>query len=778
MKRPLLVLFFLTALGIWLLYPRRYSPDPIFPQGQYYQVTADGDASEISRRGDALSLVLTNCTLFYEGQRFSCSRLLVSLPDECHSLSVIRCGNRLRIAGSLSSFQPARNPGNFDAHSYYKARRISYRIYAKSAVMLDTHTDVFADGIRRLSWLLSSQLEQIEASPAYSSIMKALLLGDRSALDEDVANRYETGGILHILSVSGLHVSLLGGAVLTLGRRLHLPPRLCCLAAAGLIFLYWQLCGAGLSSGRAAVMFACLCLAPLAGRTYDSLSALSLAGLFFLFDSPLRLFQSGFQLSFTAVFGIRLVAPALAPVISSEPKNTLEPTAQSLAVQKRKRFLQRLLAALVFHLSLQLTLLPVTLYHFYRYPLYGILLNLIVLPLTAPLFLCGALSLLLSFLWMPLSIVPAFFCRLILWFYDTVCTLAAAWPGASCILGRPSPRRIFLYYLLLAVFCLAASHKKEPVSADSLQNQKKRRSPALLLPYFFVRFPALFSSLLLVPLLLCRLPGQTLTVTFLDTGQGDCAFLQTPQGTSLLIDGGSSDLSDAASSRLAPFLEAQGIDLIDYVFISHTDADHVNAVTAWLESGGSIGTLILPRLSGSLAEEASYQEFQSTARRFQIPLLFFHLGQTWRQGDLSLLCLAPAGQEEADGRYSSLNAASLVLLAEYQGIRLLFTGDCEKDGEELLLKTLKEQNLTCHILKAGHHGSNAATGSSLLAWLSPDAVIVSCGIQNRYRHPHPDMLERVKKQGVPCYVTAQCGAVIVTVQNGRASLRTMLPAAP
>ena len=778
MKRPLFFLFCLTALGIGLLYPRSYSPDPVFPQGRYYSVTAEGDACELSRREDQLSLVLKNCTLYYEEQRFFCGRLLISLPDDCHELSEIGCGNRLRVSGSLSSFSPARNPGNFDWRSYYLARHISYRIYAKSAVLLDSHTDIPADGIRKLSWLLCARLEQLEASPAFSSVMKALLLGDRSALEEEVTNRYETGGILHILSVSGLHVSLLGGVILTLGRRLHLPPRLCRLAAVCLILLYWQLCGAGLSSGRAAVMFVCQCLAPAAGRTYDSLSALSLAGLFFLLDSPLRLFQSGFQLSFAAVLGIRLVCPVFAPRLSPEEQKAATKTGTEPSVGRWRRLLRRSGTALSFHLGLQLVLLPVTLYHFYRYPLYGILLNLIALPLAAPLFVFGAASLLFSFLWMPLGAALAFPCRLILRFYDALCTLAAALPGASLVPGRPDPRRSALYYLFLALLCLRASRKKGTAPADSFQSQNRHRSPASLFIRLFSRFPAFFSSLLLIPLLLCRLPGRTLTVTFLDTGQGDCAFLQTPEGTSVLIDGGSSDLTDAAAGRLAPFLESRGVGFLDYVFISHTDADHVNAVMAWLESGGGIGTLILPRLSGSLAEEASYLEFQAAVRRFQIPILFFCQGQTWRQGDLSLLCLAPAVPEGPTVRYSSLNAASLVLLAEYQGIRVLFTGDCEKDGEDLLLKTLKEQNLTCHILKAGHHGSDGATGSRLLAWLSPDAVIVSCGIRNRYHHPHPDMLERVEKQGVPCYITAQCGAITIAIRDGTASLRTMLPAPP
>ena len=791
--RPLFSLFILSVLFLALFYPRSYAPDPVFPQGAYYEAAVQGRIRSYQPGEDSLTLSLQDCRIAYEGQDFSCGRLRVSVAAETMgSLPPLKAGMLLSVEGALSSFQPARNPGNFDWNAYYLALHIPYSLSARTVSVLDPQPSPLREWLLQARISMAARLDELANAPdmppsaalpsgSLAPVLKALLLGDKSGLDEEIQSRYETGGILHILSVSGLHVSLLGGALVTLAKRLRLPLWLQKLSASLLIVLYWQFCGASLSSGRAAVMFLCLSAAPLLGRSYDSLSALSLAGLLLLWDSPGLLFQASFQLSFGAILAILLVCPAFAPLPDADPKPKLPPGRRPDPPSLRRALIKLfspLPSLLSFGLGLQLALLPVTLYHFFRYPLYGILLNLAVLPLTAPLFLCGTAGLLLAFLWMPAGAALLLPCRLILLFYDFLCARVSALPMASCLLGRPAPVRILLYYAALALLCLLRQKARG-------QAERRPSRPAAGTPLPAAKAPrAAFLSkaarpvlpLLLLLLLLPPLPGGALTVVFLDIGQGDCAFLRTPAGTTLLIDGGSSDVRSAAEERLIPFLESQAVDSLDYVFLSHSDDDHVNAVLGWLASGRFVGCLILPSLPASLAAEESYQKLLSLARDYGVPLLFFHEGSVWREGGLTLSCLAPAAPDAPQaGRYSSLNAASQVLLAEYQGIRFLFTGDCGEEGEELLLETLCRQNLSCHILKAGHHGSAGSTGPPLLEQLDPLLAVISCGIRNRYRHPHPDMLSRLAEQEIPCFVTARCGAVTVWIQNGKIRLQTMLP---
>lgn len=768
MKRPLFALFCLTAVCILFWYPKEYQPDSLFPQGQYYSVSAEGTLLSYTQYESSLSLTLKDCRISYEGQDYRCDRLLVTITsDTDSSLSDLHIGQSLAVNGSLSSFQPARNPGNFDWRNYYLSRHISYRIYADTARQTGGNIDSLADSILQFRLRLEQTLDQVCDDSNTAGILKALLLGNKTTLEEETKTKYENGGILHILSVSGLHVSLLGSAVLLVSKLFRVPALLRGLLSSVLILLYWQLCGGSLSAGRAAIMFLVMTLAPFLGRTYDSLSALSLAGLLFLWDSPLMLFQSGFQLSFGAVLGIQAVCPAFVPKPAKVPAPASYPTAEKDSPVHTYGIKFR--DSLSFGLGLQMALLPITLYHFYRYPLYSILLNLLVLPLTTPLFLCGMAGLILSAARIPLGQLCLLPCRWILQFYDGLCGLTLSLPAASSLLGRSALWRIALYYGGLLLFCWLSARKKR------IQTLKKETGRIR-----FSRLPtpvqAAFFLLLLLAVLLLPLPRRSLDITFLDVGQGDCAFLQTVKGTTILIDGGSSDISSMADYRLTPFLESKGTQHLDYVFLSHSDEDHVNGLTDWLDTGGTIGTLVLPALPDTLSAQTSYQELIRLAEQKQIPTLFFQQGSTWTEGDLSIQCLAPLSPEEPDSqRYTSLNSASMVLYLQYQGISLLFTGDCEKEGEDILLAELSRQQLTCHILKAGHHGSNQATDRDLLEQLQPDLVIISCGIRNRYGHPHPDMLARLDTQGIPYSVTASCGAVILSIRNREARIKTMLP---
>ena len=774
MKRPLLLLLFMTALGIYILYPHTYQPDPVFTQGQYYPVTVTGQLQTYTQQANGFALTLSHCQIIYHEQSYPCSQLLVTI-DESKSIS-LQAGNRLWVQGELSSFSPARNPGNFDWYTYYRSRHLSYRVYADDILITDPHMDPFRQPLLKLRDSLTQRLFQICGDDTETaSLLTALLLGDKTLLEEDTKKRYKDGGILHILTVSGLHISLLGSAAILLGKKLFLPLWLRSLLSSLLILLYWQLCGAGMSAGRAAIMFLCLTASPLVERSYDSLSALSLAGILILLASPGLLFQAGFQLSFGAILGIHLICPAFLPYKETQKRTENTALISHPGFSKVTSLTQKFFSSLRFSLGLQLTLLPITLYHFFRYPLYGFLLNLLLLPLTPPLFLLGATALFLAEFLPALGHITTPWgtllcqcllhpCQWILRGYDLLCQRTLSLPHASLLLGRPENFRILLYYCVLGLGCFW----KHRHSAQKIPQKKRKYCPILLL-----------SVILALTVLFLPLPHRSLSVIFLDVGQGDCSFIETPKGTTILIDSGSSDIKQMADYRLIPFFESRGINHLDYVFLSHTDEDHLNGIADWLESGFTIGTAILPDLPEPLSSTPSYRQAIAMLSSYQIPIHYFSQGMLWQEGALSLTCLAPVDPSDSQSPlYQSLNTASQVLLLQYQGIHILFSGDCEKEGETLLLHYLQKQGITCHILKAGHHGSTYATTQELLEQLQPQAVVVSCGVRNRYGHPHPTMLDRVKRIGATCHVTASCGAVSVKIFHGKAHIKTFLPTGP
>ena len=244
-------------------------------------------------------------------------------------------------------------------------------------------------------------------------------------------------------------------------------------------------------------------------------------------------------------------------------------------------------------------------------------------------------------------------------------------------------------------------------------------------------------------------------------GTGRLFFFRDGNGKNYLIDGGSSSVDAAGRYRLEPFLKFRGVKRLDYVWVTHGDVDHLNAVEELLERrkyGVEIQYLIFPEQKYwderliklcNLAEEAG-----TKVRVMEMDTIFL-------SGKLKMRCLWPGEGEPSENG----NENSLVLHLQYGKITMLFTGDLENTGEELLAERIKNLRKkgelpACYdLLKVGHHGSRNATGEELLEVIRPRVAFCSSGKENRYGHPHAETLERLAKWGVSLYNTKDRGAV-------------------
>ena len=196
-----------------------------------------------------------------------------------------------------------------------------------------------------------------------------MLLGDKSNLDENVKDRYQMAGLLHMLAISGTHLTLLGMGCFQILQRMGASISLAGSISVFLLFSYGILTGEGVATMRALCMFVVVMGAKMTGRTYDLLSAMSLSAVFLLISSPSYLFYSGFLLSFGCICGVGIVLPCLEQIFSLKKQNP-----------KHKKWSVAIGNALAVSLSIQVATLPVTLYFFYEVPVYGLLWNLIALP--------------------------------------------------------------------------------------------------------------------------------------------------------------------------------------------------------------------------------------------------------------------------------------------------------------------------------------------------------------------------------------------------------------
>ncbi len=256
-------------------------------------------------------------------------------------------------------------------------------------------------------------------------------------------------------------------------------------------------------------------------------------------------------------------------------------------------------------------------------------------------------------------------------------------------------------------------------------------------------------------------PG-TLTVTFIDVGQGDSAIIETDNGTKLLIDGGE---YDAYEEQLAPFLAERDISSIDYALVSHYHTDHMGGISELLETG-VVDTLLIPKYDD---KSQNRERLVKKADKHNVEINEICAGDVLDLGDpnLEISVLHPIS-----GGFSNENenSNSLVLMLDYLGERFLFTGDLEADAERVLIKNYA---LEADVLKVGHHGSTTSTSPAFLSAVDPTYAIIEAGAGNGYGHPHYEVVDLLEDDDVRIYRTDEDGDITFTVtEKGIQSIRT------
>ena len=628
-------------------------------------------------------------------------------------------GNLLEVTGKWKEPEAASNPGQFDMAEWYRAQNVGFTMSRCRIVVLDGRCDVLRQTVAEIRGRLTESFYRI-AEEGEASLLCAMLLGDKNGLSEEEKELYQKSGISHVLAISGLHISMLGMLLFGTVRKLGLSLAGAGILSGGLMGAYCIMTGMGVSTARAFLMFLVYLGAQAFGRTYDLKSSLSLAVLLLLFENPLLLFQGGFQLSVLAVAGLAYLYPVL---------------------KKRLEVKNKLADSLLVSLSVQLFLFPCLLYHFYEFSAAGLFLNLLILPGMSILLLAGLFSSILGLFSLSAGTLAFAPCHYILRYMEALCTMSLKIPGARQIWGRPEPGSIVLYYGILLTFLLI------------LEREDSSRGNMLL-----------WGSLLALGTAgLSVHPLTGMEMAFLDVGQGDSIFWRTGDGTSFLCDGGSSSVSQVGKYRILPFLKCRGIRKLDYLFLTHMDADHVNGACELLkeDTGVTIGCLVLPDIQ---EQDETCQKILSYAKQRKIPAVKFHDGMEMCAKNWSLECLAP--EKGMDG--TDKNASSLVLLLEYGSFRVLLTGDIEGEGEQRLIGSGDLKPVS--VLKAAHHGSKNSTPREFLDLTQPAVSVISCGKDNSYGHPSPELLKRLEETDTAIYTTMEQGAVMVVTDGEQFSV--------
>jgi competence protein ComEC len=704
---------------------------------------------------------------YYTNLRVRAERL--TLPDgtelEVEGVALVqverypqrRYGDRVRVEGSLET------PPVLEGFSYreYLARQGIHSLVHRAQVTLlaGGQANPLLYRLFAFKRYAQSTIASILPEPQ-ASLLTGILLGIETGIPANLMDAFSATGTTHIIAISGFNITIISGIFAGLARRLLGQRRVVWVAIAG-VGVYTILVGASAAVVRAAMMGILYLWARHLGRGSFAPVSLAAATVVMTALNPYTLWDVGFQLSVAATAGLVLYAEPL-------ERGFEQMLARVVSAERAQKIVGLVSEALIVTLAAQLTTTGIILHYFGRLSLVTLLTNFMILPAQTAVMVWGGIATLLGLIVRPLGQAVGWVAWVFLTYTIEMVRLTARVPYASVPVEMTGWMAL-VYYALLGGLTWWWAQPRE--RRRELWGRLKRPGfvAALMEKTWFRRvreakwLTGAAGILLVLGFFAWRsLPDGRLHVVFLDVGQGDAIFIQTPSGRQVLIDGGPSDsVLLSQLGRQMPFWDRT----LDVVLLTHPDSDHITGLVGVLERY-QVETVVFREVD---VESAMYDYWRQSVEAEGVTV---HRGEAGLrlaldQG-LDMLVLHP-GAELVGGRAGNANNNSVVTRLTYGQVSLLLLGDIEAEVEHQLVT--EGAALRSTVLKAAHHGSCSSTTQAFLDAVAPEVVVISVGADNDFGHPCAEVLERLehalseRDRGLPAYRTDESGVVDV-VTNG------------
>ncbi|MCM3906246.1 MAG: ComEC/Rec2 family competence protein [Pyrinomonadaceae bacterium] len=753
------------------------------------------------------------------------------VTEEDYQRLELRYGARVRVMTVLNRADSFRNPGVSTFTEYLERRGYDAAGYVKSPLLIERLDDqrVFLP----IAWLYQWR-QRLEAqivsrfSRETAGVLLASLLGNRYFLSQATAERFREGGTFHVLVISGLHISFIGGMVFLLARRVTRNRSWQFLLATTVLWCYGLAVGAEASVVRAALMFTLIAFAPIVSRRGASLNSLGASALVLLVWRPGDLFDPAFQLTFLSVLAIVVFGwpllqrisqiglwrptretpnPPLCPAwlrsfseslfwsdrnwktemarLNYSYKLFKTPLAGTLERYHLQRPLRYALGATVVSFCVQITMLPLLIVYFHRVSVPSLILNIVVSVLMATLAVAAVSGLILAqvstFVATPLFGLANALNWLMTHSVDPLTRLGIASSRLPEYSGWLS--LIYLGYCL-PLMVLAVSLSRWHPLGPALENARRIwrvAQIAILTQVILIAF------VIVHPFSAGRTDGR-LRVDFLDVGQGDSALITMPDGTTLLVDGGGTpnffsrkgtanaddeepfvrDTRSVGEAVVSEYLWYRGLDRIDYLVATHADADHIDGLNDVARNFDVRGALVArtPR------NDSEFAKFYDTANARGIPIAVVVAGDVLRFTSTTATVLWPRASARPETQ--SRNNDSIVLRLQFGERSILLTGDIERLAEAAVLSA--DLGVPLDVVKVAHHGSKTSSTDALVSATRPKFAIISVGQNSIFGHPHREVVERWQNNGAEVLTTGKSGLISVTIDGKDLRLETFVTA--
>jgi len=684
---------------------------------------------------------------YYTNLRVRAERLM--LPDgaelDVDGLMLVKAnrypqrhyGDRVLVEGLLET------PPVFEEFSYqeYLARQGVHSLIQRARVTLlaESQANPLLYYLFAFKRHAQSTIARILPEPQ-AALLTGILLGVETGIPADLMDDFSATGTTHIIAISGFNMTIIAGIFAGLAQRLFGKRRAVWVAIAG-VMVYTIFVGASAAVLRAALMGILYLWGRYLGRATFAPVSLAAAAIGMTAINPYTLWDVGFLLSFAATIGLVLYTGPLERVFERA-------LAQVTSAERAQKAVGLVNEALIVTLAAQITTLPIILYYFGRLSLVTLVTNFLILPAQAGVMIWGGVATLLGLVLLPLGQVVGWVAWVFLTFTIEMVRLTARVPFAS-VEVRTEGWMVFVYYALLGGLTWWTAQPRERRSELWAKLSSRLEAKVLV--------GAAIILLILAFFLWRGLPDGRLHVVFLDVGQGDAIFIQTPSGRQVLVDGGPSETVLLSQlGRQMPFWDRT----LDVVVLTHPDSDHI--------------TGLVPVLERYQVEAVIFREMEHESEVYEYWLQLLEAeGAMVYQGEAGLQVTLDEGLEmvvlhPGPRLLEDANNNSVVTRLTYGQVSVLLPGDIEAQVEQQL--AAEGIVLASTVLKAAHHGSCSSTTLDFLEAVAPEVVVISVGAENRFGHPCDEVLERLDE--LPVYRTDEQGVVEVVTDGARVWVET------
>lgn len=653
--------------------------------------------------------------------------ILVQTPR----LPIIEYGSRIQVTGQLTT--PPTNE-EFSYRDYLARQNIhSLMSWTQPTLLQENQGVPLRHLLLAIKHRAQTTINHLIPEPQ-SALLNGILLGTGNLLPPDLEEDFRRTGLTHIIVISGYNISILAGILVSLSEPLAGRRRAVYIALAG-ILLFVLLVGPDPPVIRAAIMGALyLIVDRLLGRPYFAIGSLFLAGMLMTLVQPTALWDIGFQLSFMATLSLMIFAEPLTNGFQKRLNRWFE--------RKVVKLIMGFISdALIITLAAQLLTVPLIAFYFKQISLISLVANFLVLPVQPAIMVLGGLATLIGLFVLALAQPFAWGAWFFLSYVTGVIGLLARIPWASIPINLSGEGLFFIYASLLSVawYIQLPLERRTVIWGQASRNLTGR----VALSFSFI-------TMILVGQWATTRPDNTLHITFLDVGQGDAILIQTPSGRQILVDGGF--YPTRLNSQLADHMPF-GDRTLDIVIATHPDADHVTGLHGVFERY-TVDQFITD--GSTAATSPIFAEVLAIALDNGADIRPALAGETIVFDDGVRLEFVHPGREPHP---TERNENSVSFRLVYQDFTLLLTGDAEEEGEATMVET--GHPLQSLVFKAGHHGSRSSSNDFFLEAVQPQIVIISAGQDNRFGHPHPEVLERTAAIGATLLRTDQLGTIKV-----------------